>query len=83
LETPLLGINNRDLRSFETSLQTTLDLQKLVPEDQDRLIITESGIHSQEDIQLMLDNDIYSFLVGEAFMRAEQPGAKMRELFAL
>jgi indole-3-glycerol phosphate synthase len=83
LETPLLGINNRDLRSFETSLQTTLDLQKLVPEDQDRLIITESGIHSQEDIQLMLDNDIYSFLVGEAFMKAEQPGAKMRELFSL
>ncbi len=81
LETPLLGINNRNLRSFETSLQTTLDLKKLIPKD--RLIVTESGIHSQEDIQLMLDNDIYSFLVGEAFMKAEQPGAKMRELFAL
>ena len=81
LDTPLLGINNRDLHSFDTSLQTTLDLKTLIPDD--RLIVTESGIHSQEDIQLMLDNDIYSFLVGEAFMRAEQPGAKMRELFAL
>ena len=81
LDTPLLGINNRDLHSFETSLQTTLDLKKLIPND--RLIVTESGIHSQEDIQLMLENDIYSFLVGEAFMRAEQPGAKMRELFSI
>ena len=81
LDIPLLGINNRDLHSFETSLQTTLDLKKLIPED--RLVITESGIHSHEDIQLMLDSDIYGFLVGEAFMRAEQPGAKMRELFTL
>jgi indole-3-glycerol phosphate synthase len=81
LETPLVGINNRDLRSFETSLQTTLDLKNLLPED--RLIITESGIHSQQDVQLMLDNDIYGFLVGEAFMRADQPGARMRELFSL
>ena len=81
LETPLIGINNRNLRSFETSLQTTLDLISLIPDD--RLIITESGIHTQEDVQLMLDNDIYGFLVGEAFMRSEQPGTKMRELFAL
>ncbi len=79
LETPLIGINNRNLHSFETSLQTTIDLKALIPEG--RLVITESGIHTPEDVQLMLDNDIYSFLVGEAFMRAERPGIKMRELF--
>lgn len=81
LDTPLMGINNRDLRTFETSLQTTLDLKEMVPED--RLVITESGIHTQEHVQLMMQNGIYTFLVGEAFMRAEHPGAKMRELFAL
>ena len=81
LDTKLIGINNRDLRTFETSLQTTLDLKQAIPDD--RLIITESGIHTQEDIQLMLDNDIYTFLVGEAFMRADYPGQKMRELFSL
>lgn len=81
LDTPLMGINNRDLHTFETSLQTTLDLKEMVPED--RLVITESGIHTQEHVQLMMQNGIYTFLVGEAFMRAEHPGAKMRELFAL
>ncbi len=81
LDTKLIGINNRNLRTFETSLQTTLDLKADIPED--RLIITESGIHTHEDVQLMLDNDIYTFLVGEVFMRAESPGQKMRELFAL
>jgi indole-3-glycerol phosphate synthase len=81
LDTKLIGINNRNLRTFETSLQTTLDLKAHVPAD--RIIITESGIHSQDDVQLMLDNDIYAFLVGESFMRAESPGQKMRELFAL
>lgn len=81
LETKLIGINNRNLRTFETSLQTTLDLKADIPED--RLIITESGIHTHEDVQLMLDNDIYTFLVGEAFMRADSPGQKMKELFAL
>jgi indole-3-glycerol phosphate synthase len=81
LETPLVGINNRNLRTFETSLQTTLELKQNVPSD--CLIVTESGIHTQEDVQLMLDNQIYTFLVGEAFMRAEQPGKKMRELFSL
>lgn len=79
LNTPLIGINNRDLRSFETSLQTTLELQKQIPDD--RIIVTESGIHTKPDVQLMLDNDIYTFLVGEAFMRADSPGQKMRELF--
>jgi len=81
LDTKLIGVNNRNLRTFETSLQTTLDLQQSVPED--RLIITESGIHTQEDIKLMLDNEIYTFLVGEAFMRADYPGQKMRELFSM
>lgn len=81
LDTPLIGINNRNLKTFKTSLQTTLELKTNIPSD--RLIITESGIHTKEDVQLMLDNDIYTFLVGEAFMRAEFPGQKMRELFLL
>jgi indole-3-glycerol phosphate synthase len=81
LDTKLIGINNRNLRTFETSLQTTLDLKVQIPED--RLIITESGIHTPEDVKLMLDNGIYAFLVGEAFMRADSPGQKMRELFSL
>ena len=81
LETKLIGINNRNLRTFATDLQTTLTLKEHIPAD--RLIVTESGIHTQEDVQLMLDHDIYTFLVGEAFMRAESPGRKMRELFAL
>lgn len=81
LDTKLIGINNRNLRTFTTSLQTTLDLKQHIPED--RIIITESGIHTPDDVQLMLDNQIYAFLVGEAFMRAPSPGQKMRELFAL
>jgi indole-3-glycerol phosphate synthase len=81
LDTKLIGINNRNLRTFETSLQTTLELKTQIPTD--RIIITESGIHAQEDVQSMLDNDIYAFLVGEVFMRAESPGQKMRELFSL
>jgi indole-3-glycerol phosphate synthase len=81
LETRLIGVNNRNLRTFETSLQTTLELKQQVPAD--RLIITESGIHTQENVQLMLDNDVSAFLVGEAFMRAQHPGQKMRELFSL
>lgn len=81
IDTKLMGINNRNLRTFETSLQTTLDLKKAIPDD--RLVITESGIHTEEDVQLMLDNEIYTFLVGEAFMKTEYPGEKMRELFSL
>ena len=81
LDTKLMGINNRNLRTFEKSLQTTLTLKSEIPAD--RIVITESGIHTQEDVQLMLDNDIYAFLVGESFMRAESPGQKMRELFSL
>lgn len=81
LDTKLIGINNRNLRTFETTLQTTLELKKQVPDD--RLIITESCIHTPDDVQLMLENGIYAFLVGEAFMRAESPGKRMRELFGL
>ncbi len=79
LKTPLVGVNNRDLRSFETRLETTLTLQEMVPDD--HLLVTESGIHSAEDIKQMTDQGIYTFLVGEAFMRAPSPGQKMRELF--
>jgi indole-3-glycerol phosphate synthase len=81
IETPLIGINNRNLRTFETSLQTTLELQASVPEE--RLVITESGILNTADVQIMLENKVYAFLVGEAFMKADSPGQKMRELFSL
>jgi indole-3-glycerol phosphate synthase len=80
VDSPLLGINNRDLHSFETSLATTLNLAKLVPEN--KLLITESGIHTPGDVQLMLDNNIYGFLVGEAMMRAPEPGIKLKQLFS-
>lgn len=79
LQTTLLGINNRNLRSFETSLHNTLELLPMVPEG--KRVITESGILNVEDVQLMRDNGVEAFLVGEAFMRAEDPGASLRELF--
>jgi len=79
LDTPLIGINNRNLRTFQTDLQTTLELLAEMPED--RAVITESGIHTPDDVGLMLEHGVYGFLVGEAFMRAESPGKKMRELF--
>lgn len=81
LDTKLIGINNRNLKTFEVSLQTTLALKANIPDD--KLIITESGIHTQADVKLMQDNDIYVFLVGESFMRTPSPGQKMRELFSL
>lgn len=79
LDTPLVGINNRNLHTFEVSLETTLDLLPRIPRD--RLVITESGILNRADVELMEINDVYSFLVGEAFMRAEQPGAELQRLF--
>ena len=79
LNPTMLGINNRDLHTFEVDLQTTLRLKEMIPDD--CLIVTESGIHSGEDIKMMQDNGINSFLVGEAFMRAPDPGAKLKELF--
>ena len=79
LDTDLIGINNRDLHTFTTSLQTSIDLAAGLSDD--RLVITESGIHSPEDVALMHRNGIYGFLIGESLMRSEQPGAKLRELF--
>ena len=80
LRTPLLGINNRDLRTFEVSLQTTLDLLPRVPPD--RLVITESGILSAADVRHMRAAGVHAFLVGEAFMRAADPGLALAKLFA-
>ncbi len=79
LSTPLVGINNRDLRSFETRLETTLGLLAVVPDD--RLVITESGIMSREDVRRMRKAGVNAFLVGEAFMRANDPGKALEELF--
>ena len=75
----LIGINNRDLRTFDTSLNTTIDLLDMIPED--RIVVTESGIHTADDIKLMRDHKVNSFLVGEAFMRADEPGTQLRNLF--
>ena len=79
LESLLLGVNNRDLRTFETTLDTTLDLLDRIPAG--RTVITESGIHSRTDVARMRAAGVHGFLVGEAFMRAERPGARLRELF--
>ena len=79
LKTPLLGINNRNLRSFEVTLETTLGLQREVPAD--RLLVTESGILAREDVHRMRDAGVHAFLVGEAFMRAADPGAALAALF--
>jgi indole-3-glycerol phosphate synthase len=77
---PLIGVNNRDLRTFETSLETTFELMAGFPED--RLLVTESGIHTADDVSLMRKRGVHTFLVGEAFMRADQPGEKLSELFS-
>ena len=79
LNAPLIGINNRNLRTFETSLQTTLDLLPDVPADV--LLVTESSIHTQADVKLMREHGVDAFLVGEAFMRAEDPGSELHKLF--
>jgi indole-3-glycerol phosphate synthase len=79
LKTPLLGINNRNLRTFEVTLNTTLNLLKQVPKD--RILITESGVLSRTDVQLMRQADVNNFLVGEAFMRASDPGFALAQLF--
>jgi indole-3-glycerol phosphate synthase len=79
LKTAMLGINNRDLRTFETSLQTTLDLLPRISPD--KLVITESGIRTPDDVKRMRDANVHAFLVGEAFMRAAEPGAELNRLF--
>jgi indole-3-glycerol phosphate synthase len=79
LKTDLLGINNRNLRTFDTSLQNTLDLLPQIPVD--KLVVTESGIHTRDDVKRMRDAGVNAFLVGEAFMRAPQPGVELGRLF--
>jgi indole-3-glycerol phosphate synthase len=80
LRSPLMGINNRSLRTFETSLQTTIDLLPAIPES--KLVVTESGIMGPEDVRRMRDANVHAFLVGEAFMRAPDPGVELARLFA-
>ncbi len=80
LKTPLLGINNRNLRSFEVTLDTTLGLLAGMPAD--RIVVTESGIVTPQDVALMGSNAVNAFLVGEAFMRAPEPGLELARLFA-
>jgi indole-3-glycerol phosphate synthase len=79
LKTPLVGINNRNLRTFEVSLDTTLSMLKDVPEG--KLVVTESGILSRDDVKKMREGGVHAFLVGEAFMRADEPGDALAELF--
>jgi indole-3-glycerol phosphate synthase len=79
LKTPLVGINNRNLRTFEVSLDTTLGLLPRIP--QDRMVVTESGIMGPADVKRMRDANVHAFLVGEAFMRAPEPGVELERLF--
>lgn len=80
LVTPLLGINNRNLRTFDVTLQTTLDLLPHIPSG--KIVVTESGIFTPEDVALMRRNNVHTFLVGEAFMRQTDPGAELAKVFA-
>ena len=79
LRTPLVGINNRNLRTFETSLHTTIGLLPRIPPN--RLVVTESGIMAPDDVRRMRDANVHAFLVGEAFMRAPDPGVELARLF--
>jgi indole-3-glycerol phosphate synthase len=79
LKTALLGVNNRNLRTFETTLDTTINLLPRIPES--KLVITESAIRTRDDVQRMRDHAVHAFLVGEAFMRASDPGAELAQLF--
>ena len=86
LATPLIGVNNRNLRTFAVSLQTTLDLLPRIASSNaapgDRIVVTESGIFKEEDVKLMREHQVNAFLVGEAFMRADDPGAELAKVFA-
>src|SRR6185437_232636 len=79
LKTPLIGINNRNLRTFETSLDTTIDMLDSIP--QDRIVVTESGILSRTEVDRLRAMDVHTFLVGEAFMRADEPGVELARMF--
>lgn len=80
LNTPLLGINNRNLRTFDVTLNTTLELLARIPAD--KLVVTESGIFTNDDVALMRKNNVHTFLVGEALMRQDDPGAELAKVFA-
>lgn len=80
IENPLIGINNRNLHTFEVSLNNTFDLLDKIPAG--RIVITESGIHSSQDVQAMKEKDVHGFLVGEAFMRSENPGQQLKLFFS-
>ena len=79
LSPALIGINNRNLHSFDTSLETTIDLLSQIPDGVQ--VVTESGIHTRDDVTRMRENGVHTFLVGEAFMRAEDPGAQLKAMF--
>jgi len=79
LATPLIGINNRNLRTFDVNLQTTLDLLPQIGAE--RIVVTESGIFTADDVKRMRDHQVHAFLVGEAFMRAADPGAELARVF--
>jgi len=79
LKTALIGVNNRDLKTFKVNLETTLNLQKMVP--QDKLLVTESGIAGADDVKRLREAGVHAFLVGEAFMRAPEPGLALSEMF--
>jgi indole-3-glycerol phosphate synthase len=79
LPLPMIGINNRDLHTFEVSLETTLRMLEMIPGE--RIVVTESGILTPADVAVMREHKVNSFLVGEAFMRAPEPGEKLAELF--
>ena len=84
LATPLIGINNRNLRTFEVNLQTTINLLSRIASSEaahDRIVVTESGIFTAQDVQLMRDHQVHAFLVGEAFMRADDPGMELQSVF--
>ncbi|MBQ0724234.1 MAG: indole-3-glycerol phosphate synthase TrpC [Cycloclasticus sp.] len=80
LNLTLVGINNRNLRTFETSLQTTIDLLELIPDD--IIVVSESGLHQAEDIAMLKRHQVHTFLIGEAFMRCEDPGEALKNLIA-
>ncbi len=81
LDATLIGINNRDLRTFETNLDTTVELLRKIPKN--RIVVTESGIHTPEDVAAMHSHGVNAFLVGEAFMKAPDPGQKLAEMFGV
>ncbi|WP_432785546.1 Indole-3-glycerol phosphate synthase [Oligella sp. MSHR50489EDL] len=82
LQSPMIGVNNRDLRTFKTDIHNTLRLKPMLSQEKHRFLITESGILSQADVQLMNENDIYGFLIGESFMREEDPGKALATMMA-